>query len=92
MAILAVSGTHLLWVVLVTLFAAIPLALSAWAFLDCASRPSWAWALSRHRQVAWLAAIMFGVLLVPLGLAVSLWYLLKVRPAVAAIEGGDVRP
>ena len=50
----AVSGTHMLWVIVVTVFAAIPLGLSAWAFLDTAHRPSWAWALSRHRQVAWL--------------------------------------
>jgi hypothetical protein len=89
---LAVAGTHLLWVVVVTVFAAIPLGLSAWAFLDSAHRPSWAWALSRHRQVAWLVAIVFGVMLVPLGLGISLWYLLKVRPAVAAAERGDVAP
>lgn len=86
----ATSATHLVWVMAVTMFAAIPLALSAWALLDAAHRPGWAWALAGRRQAAWMAAVMFGVLTVIGGLAISLWYLIKVRPLVAAAERGDV--
>ena len=37
-----------------------------------------------------MAAILFGALLVPIGLAVSLWYLLRIRPEVAAAERGEL--
>ena len=74
--------------VAVTAFACLPLALSIWALLDCARRPGWALALSDRRQAAWMAAILFGIMLVPLGIAISAWYLLRVRPVVAATEDG----
>lgn len=77
------------WAVLLTLFACLPIGISMWAFLDAARRPQWAWALSAHRQVVWLVAIPFGVLTVVGGLVISLWYLLKVRPVVAAAERGQ---
>jgi hypothetical protein len=68
--------------------ASVPLGLSLWALLDCARRPAWAWALTDRSQAVWMATICIGILLVPLGLAVSLWYLLRVRPAVAGAEAG----
>ena len=68
--------------------AAIPLALTVWALLDAARHPQWAWALVGRRQVVWMAGIMFAALTVVGGLAVSAWYLLKVRPEVAAAEEG----
>lgn len=71
-------------------FAAIPLGISLWALLDAARRPRWAWALADRRQVVWMALIMFGVLSVVGGLAISGWYLVKVRPAIAAVEAGDI--
>lgn len=37
-----------------------------------------------------MAAIMAGVLLTVAGLAISLWYLLRVRPDLAAVEGGQL--
>lgn len=76
-------------IVLWTVVAAAPLALSVWALLDCARRPTWAWSLAGRNQVAWLGAIAFGVFLLLLGVAVSSWYLLRVRPRIAAIEAGD---
>ncbi len=76
--------------VAVTAFACLPLALSVWALLDCARRPGWAWALSGRRQAVWMAAILFGMLMVVVGIAISGWYLLKVRPAIAAAEDGQV--
>ena len=69
--------------------AAVPLGISVWALLDAARRPRWAWALADRRQVVWMAIIMFGVFSVIGGLFVSGWYLLRVRPRIAAAEDGD---
>jgi hypothetical protein len=74
----------------VTLALAVPLAVSVWALLDAARRPQWAWALSGHRQVIWLALVMSATCSVLGGLAVSGWYLTKVRPRVAAAEEGRI--
>ena len=68
--------------------ASIPLGLSLWALLDCARRPAWAWALTDRSQAVWMATILVGILLLPVGLVVSSWYLIKVRAQVAAAEGG----
>jgi hypothetical protein len=80
MTLLKVLGT--------TIVAAIPLALSIWALLDAARRPEWAFALARRSRTAWVAATGFGILFCGPGVALSLWYLLKVRPGVAAAESG----
>lgn len=81
----------LLWAVVVTAGACIPIGVSLWALLDAARRPRWVWALSRHRQTPWMAAVAAGVLLTVVGLAISLWYLIRVRPDLTAIERGDLR-
>ncbi len=70
--------------------ASVPLALTLWALLDAARRPGWAWALAGRRQVLWLAGIAFSAFTVVGGLAVSAWYLLRVRHEVAAAEDGLV--
>ena len=80
----------ILWMVVLIALASLPLALSVWALLDCANRPAWAWAMADRRQVVWMAAILFGFLSVIGGIAISGWYLLKVRPQVAAVEHGDL--
>jgi hypothetical protein len=74
----------------VTAVLCIPLAISVWALLDCARRPQWAWALAGRRQVVWLTAILFGVLCAGLGVVVSIWYLVRVRPVIAAAERGPI--
>jgi len=89
--ILGTSVMHLAWIVVGMVFTSIPLGISCWALLDAAHRPSWAWAMTRHRQAAWIAAILFGVLILVGGLTISLWYLFKVRPAIAAVEAGNLR-
>lgn len=76
--------------IIATTIACIPLAVSVWALLDAVSRPEWAWALAGRRRVAWMAAIMFGVLTVVGGLFISGYYLARVRPEVAAAERGDI--
>ena len=66
----------------------VPLVLTGWALLDTAHRPEWVWALAGRRRVAWLTAILFGALVVPVGLVVSSIYLLRVRPELADAESG----
>lgn len=72
------------------LLCSVPLALSLWALLDAARRPEWAWALAGRRRVVWLAAILFGAMVLAAGLVVSVAYLVRVRPEVAAAETGRV--
>jgi len=72
--------------------AAIPLALSLWALLDAASRPGWAWALSDRNRALWIAGICLGILSLVGGILVSTYYLLRVRPRVAAAEDGRFPP
>ena len=67
----------------------IPISLSLWALLDCARRPPWVWSLAGRSQVSWLGVIAFGIFLLIFGMAVSLWYLVRVRPHLAAVEAGD---
>src|SRR5690606_38684101 len=73
-----------------TLLAAIPLGLTAWALLDAARRPAWAWALAGRRRVVWIAAILFGGMTLALGLVVSAAYLARVRREVRAAEQGQL--
>lgn len=76
------------WALVLATLAAVPLGISLWALLDAARRPRWAWALSGRRQVVWMAMILFGMLSLVGGLAISGWYLLRVRPAIGAVEDG----
>lgn len=76
------------WAILVTCLLFVPLGLSVWALLDVARRPEWAWALADRNRVWWLAGIMLGTFITPVGLGISLWYLLKVRPVIATVEDG----
>jgi hypothetical protein len=79
---------QLLWAIITTAVFCIPIALSLWALLDCARRPSWTWAMTTRSQQVWMASILCGILLVPAGLIISTWYLVRIRPEVAAIEDG----
>lgn len=76
------------WALVLAIGAAVPLSLTVWALLDAARRPEWAWALTGHRRVVWMVLIMFSALTVVGGLAISAWYLTKVRPTVADAEEG----
>ncbi len=82
----------LLRTVLLTMVFGAPLALTLWALLDAARRPQWAWALAERSQVAWMTMILLGALLVCAGVAVSGWYLWKVRPVIADAEAGILPP
>lgn len=76
--------------IVVTVLVSVPLSLSMWALLDAARRPPWVWALTERRQVVWIGGVLFGVLVLPVGIVVSTYYLARVRPRLAAVEGGDV--
>jgi hypothetical protein len=76
--------------IITTAIFAIPISLSLWALLDCAKRPGWAWALSGRSQQVWMATILCGILLVPVGMVISAYYLLRIRPSVADAEQGKV--
>jgi hypothetical protein len=80
----------MLKVLATTIVAAMPLALSVWALLDAAHRPEWAFALARRSRLAWVAATGMGILFCLPGVIVSIWYLVKVRPGVAAAEAGRI--
>lgn len=82
-------GELFLTIALIAL-SSIPLALTLWALLDCARRPSWAWALSGRGQASWMAAILMGILVCPVGMVISAYYLLRVRGDVAAAEEGRI--
>jgi hypothetical protein len=79
-------------VVVSLLLSAIPLALSVWALLDAAHRPEWAFSFVNRSRTAWVAATAIGVLFCLPGVVVALWYLLRVRPQVAGVEGGRLGP
>jgi len=81
---------QILVAVVVAAFAAIPLGLSIWALLDAARRPQWAWALSGRRQVVWMAAVAFSAFTVLGGVVLATWYLVRIRPEVAAAEEGQI--
>jgi len=70
-----------------TLFS-IPLVITMGAFLDAARRPRWAWALSAHTQVFWLAGLLFSTMTVVGGVIAAIWYALRVRPELVDIENG----
>ena len=84
----AVGAGTLAWETLKAIFFLLPLALTMWAFLDVARRPGYAWALAGRSRVTWLCLIAFGVLTLIGGIAISLWYLLRIRPVIAAAEHG----
>jgi hypothetical protein len=86
-----VSVGSLFRTIVVIAFSALPLGLTVWALLDCTRRPAWAWGLSGHDRVPWLTAILLGILCVPVGMGISAWYLVRVRPDVGAAEEGRLR-
>jgi len=79
---------QLAWTALAVLVSALPLTLSIWALLDVARRPAWAWGLSGRDRVLWMFLILVGILCVPVGVAISCWYLVRVRPIIAGVERG----
>jgi hypothetical protein len=61
-----------------------------WALLDAARRPEWAFAFANRSRTVWVVANGFGILVCGVGVVVAAFYLLKVRPQIAAIEAGRI--
>jgi hypothetical protein len=70
---------------------AAPLAWSIAALLDAAHRPEWVWALAGRARLLWMLLILFGVIVLPMGIVVSGWYLLRIRPELRNTEEGKIR-
>lgn len=79
---------QLIWVLTSIVVSTVPLGLSVWALLDIANRPAWAWALAGRSRQWWLFGVLVGIASVLGGLIISLVYLLRIRPEIAAAEDG----
>ena len=44
----------------------------------------------QRSQPIWMATILCGILVLPIGLCISTYYLVRIRPSVAAAEDGRV--
>jgi hypothetical protein len=67
-----------------------PIAIIGLTFQHAARIPQWVWAFSDRTQVIWLASLLLGVAVVPLGLPLAVWYLVRVRPVLKYIEDGNI--
>lgn len=67
-----------------------PIAFIGLTFLHAARVPQWVWAFSERTQIVWLASLLMGVAVVPVGLPVAVWYLVKIRPVLVQIEKGNL--
>ncbi len=70
--------------------AGIPLAGIGLMFLHAARAPQWVWALAGRRQVVWLALLLGGAAIIPLGVPLAIWYAVRVRPEIDRVERGDL--
>lgn len=70
--------------------ASIPLVFVGCTFLHAAKRPQWVWVISGRTQIVWLAALCLGVAVIPIGIPAAIYYLIKIRPTLVAIERGDI--
>lgn len=77
-------GRELLFIVV----ASVPIGLSLWAILDIARQPAWAWSLAGRNRAGWMAAVLLGILFLVVGLVVASYYLVRIRPQIAAAEQG----
>lgn len=67
-----------------------PIAFIGLTFLHAARAPQWVWVLSERTQIVWLASLLLGVAIVPVGLPVAVIYLVKIRPVLSRIEKGNL--
>jgi hypothetical protein len=90
-ALFTVSPRDLAITIGVIVLVALPLTWSVLALLDAARRPEWVWALAGRARVIWMIVILLGVAVLPLGIIVSTWYLLRIRPELRDAEEGRLR-
>lgn len=75
-----------LWIAL----ASIPFVFVGMTFLHAAKRPQWVWALCGRTQIVWIATLLIGNLVWPIGVPAAIYYLIRVRPVLVAAESGDM--
>jgi hypothetical protein len=56
------------------------------AVVDGANRPAWAYQQAGFEKVLWVTLAAIGIVLSWIGVAGAIWYLLSVRPKVAAAQ------
>ena len=83
---MAAFWTTAFWIAI----AAIPVVFVALAFLHAARVPQWVWALSGKTQIWWLAGLLIGAGVLPVGLPAATWYFWKVRPVLDRMESGNL--
>ena len=70
--------------------ALLPFAFVGGTFLHAAKRPQWVWMLSGRTQIVWIATLLIGNLVLPIGVPVAVYYLIRIRPELVAAEEGDM--
>jgi hypothetical protein len=66
----------------------VPLIITVLALLDAARRPEWAFAYVGRNRTIWVAVCGVGILFCLPGVIAAVYYLVRVRPQVAAVEQG----
>jgi hypothetical protein len=65
------------------------LGLALWAVMDALIRPDSHWAAADQNKIAWVLGLLAGpVVLFPVGIMVSLVYLLGIRSRLTRVAGG----
>lgn len=80
----------MLWTALLIGLATLPIVPVLLMFLHAARTPGWVWAFTDHTQVVWVASLLAGIVLTPIGLCLACWYWLRLRPVLNGIEKGEL--
>lgn len=70
--------------------ASVPLVFVGCTFLNAAQRPQWVWVMSGRTQIVWLATLALGTAVIPIGIPAAIYYLIRIRPILVAVESGDI--
>ncbi len=71
--------------------AGVPIAGIGLMFLHAARAPQWVWALAGRKQVVWLASLLIGAAIIPVGIPLAVYYCVRVRPEINRVERGELR-
>ena len=86
-----VSGVREFWyTALLIAVGSLPIVFVALAFLHAARAPQWAWRMIGRTQVMWLAGLLIGAAVIPLGIPGAVFYFWKIRPTLDRVERGEL--
>jgi hypothetical protein len=60
------------------------------ALIDAVRRPSYAWVEADRNRVYWVSGLVFGLLFLPIGVALAVCYAIGVLPRMTGSTGSDV--